>query len=333
MTHHLTRDQDLPLLRKTVQLVSNEDAARHSMSFAASYERSDCMNETAPAAEHRRHARKLCDADALAFCDEFVHDIEGDRHLARMLAKLMQEVVQIAQSAGTDLTQFRAMLERRNEQLQSPLQQLAIRAIVAGLIGDTQKMAAMTEELTASLTTNLKDVEDLQSRLQRAEQEALLDPLTGLLNRRGFERSVRSLADEAGMPTRCALLYIDIDRFKHINDRYGHLLGDKVLQAVASVLQANVKGRDIIARFGGEEFVVLLPGTAVPSAQIVAEQIRASVALCPIQRTGIAIDTITVSIGVCQGDAVQNLPGLLERADRAMYAAKQAGRDRVRTAE
>jgi diguanylate cyclase len=128
------------------------------------------------------------------------------------------------------------------------------------------------------------------------------------------------------------LMMIDIDHFKRFNDKFGHLLGDEVLKTVARTLTDTLKGRDVVARFGGEEFVVILPDTPIEGAMKVAEMIRSAIAGKELKRkdTGETYGTITVSVGIAHyRAATDTLPTLIKRADDAMYHSKQTGRNRV----
>lgn len=131
-----------------------------------------------------------------------------------------------------------------------------------------------------------------------------------------------------------ALLIADIDHLKHINDTHGHLLGDKVLRVIAQVLRSNIKGRDVAARLGGEEFAILLPATSAEDAATLARQMCASVAQGRIRRGQgqEPIGQVTLSVGVAGAIPGDTLETLMERADRAMYSAKRAGRNRVELA-
>jgi diguanylate cyclase len=128
---------------------------------------------------------------------------------------------------------------------------------------------------------------------------------------------------------------IDIDHFKAVNDTHGHVLGDKVLRAVAQVLKSNIKGRDVAARVGGEEFAVLLPDTSVAGAVSLSKQICALVSHGRIKRAAGegTIGQVTLSIGVAVARNGESLESLMERADMALYGAKRAGRARVNVAE
>jgi diguanylate cyclase (GGDEF)-like protein len=164
----------------------------------------------------------------------------------------------------------------------------------------------------------------------RARQEAMTDPLTNLLNRRGWQSESAAAilrAAEHGRPI--SVLSLDIDHFKMINDRFGHEVGDRALQGVASAIRREARQDDVAARMGGEEFAILCWHTDLAQAQRIAERLRLAIKMQQIP----PIDTpITVSIGLAGGQvplAEQVLQEWLQQADSAMYAAKKAGRDRV----
>lgn len=172
---------------------------------------------------------------------------------------------------------------------------------------------------------------------QRKRKETLLadlafkDPLTGLNNRRGFAEIAQSLLANAQRQDRAlALAMLDIDHFKRVNDSHGHDAGDEVLCALARTLRTSVRESDVLGRFGGEEFAILLPGADGEGARGVLEKCRSRVAEAPITlRSGTAVP-ITVSIGfVTLSPEVWSLQALIKRADMALYDAKGAGRNRV----
>jgi diguanylate cyclase len=154
---------------------------------------------------------------------------------------------------------------------------------------------------------------------------ALTDPLTALPNRRAFERGI------AGLRTgerSAALLLIDLDHFKAINDTFGHAAGDHVLQRVSMVLRANMRNHDLLSRVGGEELAVLLPDTDAHEAQIIAERLRAAVETLDIEWEGRRI-AIAASLGVAVAPGTISSSELFAQADAALYAAKRDGRNRV----
>jgi len=339
MKYPHSREQSLGILRETVRLMSQQAASLHPVSYTVWYEHLAGMNLPLSAALSLRLSKgALDDSSTFDLYENFVRDrdaqVAAQPELAQVLARVMQQVLEAVQSVGVDLSRFRETLERRDRELDSPLEQLAVRAIVAGLVGDTRRMHAVTDDLTTSLSVNLRAVDELKSQLEQAKQDAQVDPLCGLANRRGFECKIQALVSEGYPLDECALLYIDVDHFKRINDKYGHQDGDKVLQTVGSILQRSTKGQDVAARLGGEEFAAVLPATRLAGATIVAERIRSAIGRCRIrQRDDAAIESITVSIGVVEGKAPQMLDEFLERADRAMYVAKTTGRNRTHSAD
>jgi len=163
---------------------------------------------------------------------------------------------------------------------------------------------------------------------ERLEQLAMTDSLTGLHNRHVLEDALaRELlrAERGGRP--CALLFCDLDRFKQINDRWDHATGDQILQQVAALIRQRLRRGDLAARYGGDEFVLLLPDTEIGAALKVADDLRLRIAAAPAPRP------VTISIGVA-GSAQAAFDGASFRAaaDAAMYLAKRAGRNRVRRA-
>jgi diguanylate cyclase (GGDEF)-like protein len=174
--------------------------------------------------------------------------------------------------------------------------------------------------------------------LERAERRsfelAMHDPLTGLANRRAISDALHSSTARAhrqGLPF--SLLLVDIDHFKRVNDSYGHQAGDEVLRVLARTLQSRLRAQDAVGRFGGEEFLVLLPDTDRDGALVVAQALREAVAQSPAQWAGRNIH-VTVSIGVGGGKLApqDSIDSLVAAADSALYAAKQGGRDRVEQA-
>ncbi len=165
------------------------------------------------------------------------------------------------------------------------------------------------------------------SAMERHKQAAERDPLTGLLNRRGFEAAVTG----PGRPGMAggAMLVCDIDHFKTINDTLGHAAGDAVIAAVGDLLRQVTESDAVIARFGGEEFVVFLPGRSAQRALTTAERIRRTLSEKDWQHFGLA-RPVTVSIGLDRVTPGESDPyAAIARADRALYAAKAAGRNRV----
>ena len=169
----------------------------------------------------------------------------------------------------------------------------------------------------------------LSTELARTQEAATTDALTGTLMRRAFlERAVASLGAAAHEPA-SSLLMIDLDHFKDKNDVHGHLVGDAVLQEVATRLGRALRQTDLLGRFGGEEFVILLPGAGAHEARVIAERVRQQVAATPVSTVaGHLEQTLSIGIATTSGER-RRLEELIAVADQALYAAKRAGRNRV----
>lgn len=176
----------------------------------------------------------------------------------------------------------------------------------------------------------IHDVTEQKRLRKELEQAASRDPLTGLWNRRQFLLLLdNARAQKRRYDVDYSLMLIDADHFKSINDRYGHDAGDEVLVLLARALEARVRETDTVCRWGGEEFIVLLPQTDCASAQLLAESLRGSVERIRVPH----LPPVTVSIGVARHRASESSESLIKRADEALYQAKAAGRNRVVAAD
>jgi two-component system cell cycle response regulator len=170
--------------------------------------------------------------------------------------------------------------------------------------------------------------ERLRAELDRSLEMAVTDPLTGLRNRRYVRRHLDAVLRGTG----AAVLMIDVDHFKRVNDTYGHAAGDIVLREVAERVRGHLRAADVVARYGGEEFMVVMSGAATEDARQVAERLRNAIAAAPVQADGHALQ-VTASVGVAAGEPGVGCDEVVGAADAALYRAKNSGRNRVEAAE
>lgn len=210
------------------------------------------------------------------------------------------------------------------------------RSVATGLMaGADDFIVALdrTEEVRARIHVQLRN-KRLLDTLQRVRTErdllrrdAQIDALTGLLNRRSLEAEANQRWKARD---RFGILFMDLDHFKSVNDRYGHEIGDRVLVAVANVLKSGLRPGDVIARFGGEEFVALIAGAGPESARLVGERLRRHIEEMPPVNRGPRHVTLSVGATVFDPQRADEPPSeILRRADVALYAAKRGGRNRV----
>lgn len=176
-----------------------------------------------------------------------------------------------------------------------------------------------------------RQLHEYEARFVAALADARTDPLTGMLNRKAFDENLEvhaAVARRYAVPL--SLLLLDIDHFKAINDSQGHAAGDQVLRKLADVIRATVREADIVARFGGDELALILPQTDAEGAAVLAQRIRDKFRTTPeIQNPAAPGPAATVSAGIAALALNEPAASLVERADRALYHAKESGRDRV----
>jgi diguanylate cyclase len=193
------------------------------------------------------------------------------------------------------------------------------------------QIKADQQALASCVLKAQEQTQEIQAELEQARLEALTDSLTGLQNRKGLTLFFEAcMSDQTQAPL--SALVIDIDHFKSFNDRFGHLIGDLILRRLARSLAGVTEELGEVFRFGGEEFVVLLPECDQPTAVTLAESIRSHVSKVRFRntRTNEELPRITVSVGVALRGQNDSLTSILERADEALYLAKESGRNQVK---
>ena len=252
------------------------------------------------------------------------------------LSDLLNKLAEVAAASGQGTAEYARALEACEAELGSVGDTEGLQRVLKSLISSTAEARTSAEKVQAELQASRTEMQQLRDSVGNLQSEALTDPLTGLHNRRGFGSTVAEIYGEGsdGL-TGAALLMADIDHFKKVNDSYGHLIGDQVIRAAAQVLKSAVKGRDIVARFGGEEFVLLLPDTPARGALALAEQIRTAFGKLRIRRQGSdeLIGQVSISIGVATPLPGESVEQAIDRADQALYRAKNEGRNCVRLAD
>ncbi len=330
-----SKEQSAELLRLTLPLMVRQAAAYHPVSYTLWYEHVAGINpplSTALAARLESD-EPLTDEDVYRLYMRHVSERDAAvlDNLQQRLQNLLDDTAQTFNSAGEDTGHFSRTLRESRSDLTEETTVAKVQQVISRLLSEALRMETMTQILTEKLEGRTEEVKALTLQLQRAQAEALIDPLCGIHNRRGFLREAKAVFESSAGLAGSALVLADVDHFKRINDTHGHLLGDKVLRSLAGIFRDHVKGGDIAARIGGEEFALLLPQTTLEGARTVAEKIRACVARGRIyrDRSQDAIGSITISLGVAVGASGETLDMLMFRADQALYAAKRAGRNQV----
>lgn len=222
----------------------------------------------------------------------------------------------------SDLNQSQSLLENCDDIAD-------IKNVLAGILENTRKLSQSSSGLKQELAESTQEILKLRSELEAVKQEARIDGLTGLLNRGSFNKELSQLCRTGQV--KFALMLFDIDAFKSVNDRFGHALGDKLLQFFATLMNKHCDDLHIAARFGGDEMAMLLLHSNAHEAHTIAESIRSSFAESRLKKKGSqeSIGEVTVSIGVGIFQVGDSPISIIERSDQALYKAKAAGRNRV----
>ncbi len=245
----------------------------------------------------------------------------------------MSDIVEDTSKAITDarapLKEFKQFLDKTEQSLSSG-KEVKARDLVKELSQKTEKTAESVSELENHLSVISADVQILRKQYLKVLRESRQDPLTGLLNRAALQKRFSFLKSDANVEN-LTLCVADIDLFKNFNDRHGHSVGDKVIRLVANTLQTNLKGSDVLSRYGGEEFVILLPNTALKDGISIMNKIRSEIANKEFKNKndGQSVSNITMSFGLSEIKDDDNFHSLFDRADKALYRSKQNGRNRV----
>ena len=332
-----SKEQSAEIMRQVLGLMAQHDAAFNPVNYAVWYEHAGGLNHRLSEAlqEALKVEPRLSDDTLFRLHQE--HMVEPDALAMQQVSQQLQRVISgvkgQAERTGEQAGAYEGQLNLlvRNIRNGSPL---AAQSLLNRIVKDTTQMGDSARELSNEVALCRLEIDRLSTELVRALDEALIDPLTGILNRKGFDQK---LADMFKIPVRAGeahcLVLLDIDLFKRVNDTYGHVMGDRVIQAVGEMLTSCLGhiANHSVARYGGEEFAILLPNGSMTLAGQVAEAVR--------QRTkGIRIRdrrsnnvgiSITISGGVAALRTGDDVKSLIERADRALYQSKMAGRDRI----
>lgn len=329
------RNASAELFRLVLQQMSKYTAAFTPCCYAVWYEYLAGINLRLKLAMDERVAQSqpFDDAAIDELFQEYVSELRGDaqRLIGDNAQRILNDILRHAEEADHRAHEYGENLQHSAQMLDTSGAEV-LRSVVTNLQADTHKMRSAVVDLQGNLAHSRQEIETLKRELEHARVEALTDPLTGALNRRGFDMQFsRLLAESETSNGEISLIMLDIDHFKKINDTHGHLFGDKVIRGVAEVLKANVKGRDAIARLGGEEFGVLLPDTSLSGAQVLADRIRQMVEKGRIRRQDgkDEVGGITISLGVAELNRDEDTAAFLNRADKALYFSKENGRNRV----
>lgn len=266
------------------------------------------------------YSRFLQQDDEASFLQQTSHKLTNE----------LSKIAGVINEAGDGFSSFDSAMDESIKDLGDVNDIKGLTSAIQKLVKESRKVQASNHKLRSNLKNSSVEIDKLQTDLHRAQKESLTDALTGIANRKMLDESLSYAIEKATAesPPFCLVL-CDIDFFKKFNDNYGHQVGDMVLKLVANVLTDNVKGKDIVARYGGEEFAIILPNTSMKDGFALVENIRMTIANRAIRSRQRKIDygVITMSFGISQHQSSDTAASLISRADKALYHAKNSGRN------
>jgi diguanylate cyclase len=247
-----------------------------------------------------------------------------------LVLKLVNEIILDIVDWEGNLSQHSEVLEQALGSLASKTNDVTVAAfVVQNVVASVKELTSSAKGMKSKMEEVRHEVDHLKKQLEVSHKEAHTDPLTGIGNRRAMDKFIADSLDEDSVDNfSCVIL--DLDYFKRINDQHGHMVGDSVLRFIAKLLQQASKGQDFVGRFGGEEFILLLPNTSAANAFTFAEKLRKL-----LQETNLKLRNtqtslkFTASIGVSTYHKGELVTDFINRADNALYVAKATGRNRV----
>jgi diguanylate cyclase len=271
--------------------------------------------------------------DALA--DEFlgrqqesvVADVHGE------IMRRLEEIIQLLRKEQSALEKYGRLLDETSSGLsgREVVSREFLQRVACLMTTATDTTIDHGRKIASSMNDKSSELAEVKQKLEAYKKLADTDALTRLNNRRSFDREIASIYDDKRKMLFSCLILADIDRFKPINDKHGHPVGDRILQIVAGIFASRTGRQVFVARTGGEEFALILEGFTEDSATKMADEIRAAVENTPFVNVtnGANYGPITVSFGLCMASEAEGPDDLYIKADRALYASKSSGRNRV----
>ena len=266
--------------------------------------------------------------------EEFIAPYENrepfERAVSQMVARLDTLNHLIGQSVEATTEHSRSLAAAGQHLAADRLDPILLGEWILRLKVNNERMRRANEALSNELVAAHRELAETRGEIEGLKQNALRDALTGIANRGGIDTALKTLRAQHA-DQRLSIAVLDIDRFKSLNDTYGHQVGDRVLQLVAKALLVTARPGDTVGRLGGDEFVVILPETNLAIAHDLAEALRVAVAASDLHDAlgDETLGKLTASLGVAELAAGETITELFQRADRCLYQAKQNGRNRV----
>jgi diguanylate cyclase len=250
-----------------------------------------------------------------------------------VLARELEDIASLLRNERSHVEKYGRILEETSGGLdnRNVLSRELLQKIVGAVSAATTSTIDHGRQVASALDDKTAELESVKSKLEEYKRLADTDPLTQIWNRRAFDKEIARIYNSNKGILFNALILADIDRFKDINDRFGHPVGDRIIQIVSEIFQTSIRTDMFVARTGGEEFALIVEGASEDTTFEIAERIRMLIEQTPFcnNQTGANYGKVTVSLGICMASEADNPEDLYTKADRALYRSKINGRNRV----
>ncbi|OJU48516.1 MAG: GGDEF domain-containing protein [Mesorhizobium sp. 61-13] len=250
-----------------------------------------------------------------------------------VLAKELEDIASLLRNERTQVEKYGKILDETSGGLanRATISRDLLQKIVSAVSVATASTIDRGRQVASTLNDKTAELESVKSKLEEYKRLADTDPLTQVWNRRAFDKEIARIYNSNKGILFNALILVDIDRFKDINDKFGHPVGDKIIRTVADILQSSVRRGVFVARTGGEEFALIVEGTSEDITFDIAERLRKLIEQTQFSSSQTATNygTVSVSMGVCMASEAENPEDLYVKADQALYRSKVSGRNRV----
>lgn len=256
--------------------------------------------------------------------------LEQQEKIQKALEQVMQEASEEVNKATDEATDYTSLITQHSDTLLTDSDPHAMSLVLNQILQDTRSMVRSNKLIQERMHDTNTEITKLKKELALIKEAADQDALTGLKNRGAFDQKMEHIltVKEA---KECTLIVIDIDHFKRINDNFGHLVGDRVIRYISSLLTQLIGDQHFISRYGGEEFTVILEGVPLQEVKSLANKVRIAMANSKLQRKGSqdTLGQVTLSAGIASLSAKDDAESFIARADKALYQAKETGRNKV----
>jgi diguanylate cyclase len=323
-------------LRLTLELIGRHGLPTDPLNYCIWYEYASDKNGKLNAAidDHLKNNGTFSEEINRQLYNQYIAD--GSEKMTTLvrdgLKKVFSEITGAIKTTNQHFSASENHLDSINESLVKRLSEADLEKIVIKIKNEINSLESTNGSFKFQLQQAADEIDQLKSKMAQYREEALKDPLTQIDNRRGFEKKLKEAIRQANADeTSLCLIMADIDYFKKVNDTHGHLVGDNVLRMVAATIKESIKGKDLAARLGGEEFAILLPDTPFDGAMKLADDIRLAFERLDLKKksNGESLGKITLSFGVSTFKVSESVEDFVNRADEALYQSKNTGRNRV----